>query len=513
MPAPSPPASATTPPWRSPLFWLLAWALASTASRVLLSQALMWDQAEQTVWSQQLAWGYGPQPPLYTWLQWAVNGVLGPTVLALALVKKTLMVLTFVFMFLAARQLMPAPAAWLAALGMWWLPGMGWQALRDLTHTVLLTCLVAATWWLLLRQLRRPSPGGFAALGLALGLGVLSKYSYVLFAGAALVAALSLPQPRRALLSRGWWLAPLIAALLVAPHALWVLQHWQEASSSTLAKLRPAYEATGWRGMLAGLGDLLTMLGLAALPWALMAWWAFGRRAWRTPAPSADTTPPWAVPLLLRYLGLIACGLLAMVVLGNVSNFDGRWIHPLVCMAPMAAFAWRPGLGDRPRGRRQACHLRKTPRHDQRGHREGGRRGEGLGPGLCGELHVPVLSCGPSNACPRGPGGSRTDHPCPGTLFSGLAARGDRLQLAATIQRGRQTPCRGRHWHPLDRCRFFHSGSQSGGCVRHLGDLPQNQEATDRRSDDFCESGSGNHGRLRSGHGGFCQRAAPLRRG
>lgn len=353
MPATPPsPAAATTPPWRSPLFWLLAWALASTASRVLLSQALMWDQAEQTVWSQQLAWGYGPQPPLYTWLQWAVNGVLGPTVLSLALVKKTLMVLTFVFMFIAARQLMPAPAAWLAALGMWWLPGMGWQALRDLTHTVLLTCLVAATWWLLLRQLRRPSPGGFAALGLALGLGVLSKYSYVLFAGAALAAALSLPQPRRALLSRGWWLAPLIAALLVAPHALWVLQHWQEASSSTLAKLRPAYEATGWRGMLAGLGDLLTMLGLAALPWALMAWWAFGRRAWRTPAPSADT-PPWAVPLLLRYLGLIVCGLLAMVVLGNVSNFDGRWIHPLVCMAPMAAFAWRPGLGDQPRGRRR----------------------------------------------------------------------------------------------------------------------------------------------------------------
>ena len=33
-----------------------------------------------------------------------------------------------------------------------WLPGMGWQTLRDLTHTVLLGCTVAASWWLLQRQ-------------------------------------------------------------------------------------------------------------------------------------------------------------------------------------------------------------------------------------------------------------------------------------------------------------------------------------------------------------------------
>ena len=184
-------ASSTAPParshWPAPLSWLLAWATVATLGRVLLSPAVMWDQAEQLIWTQSLEWGYGPQPPLYTWVQRGVNTLFGPSVLSLAVFKHALLVLTFVFMYLAARQILPRRSAWLAALGMAWLPGMGWEVLRDLTHTVLLTCVVAATWWLLLRQIQRPSRAGFAWLGIAVGLGVLSKYSYVLIAGAAVL--------------------------------------------------------------------------------------------------------------------------------------------------------------------------------------------------------------------------------------------------------------------------------------------------------------------------------------
>jgi hypothetical protein len=62
-----------------PFWWIAAGAAFLIASRLLLSPAISWDHSEQLVWSQQLAWGYGPQPPLYTWLQWAVGQVLGPT--------------------------------------------------------------------------------------------------------------------------------------------------------------------------------------------------------------------------------------------------------------------------------------------------------------------------------------------------------------------------------------------------------------------------------------------------
>lgn len=349
--------TAATPPsprlWRSPLLWVLALAALRRMGRVLLSPVVTWDQAEQLVWSQHLARGYGAQPPLYTWLQWAANGVLGPTVLSLALVKQALTALTFVFLFLAARELMPARAAWLAALGLWWLPGMGWQTLRDLTHTVLLGCAVAASWWLLLRQLRRPTPAGFGWLGLALSAGLLSKYSFALIAGAALLAALSLPPCRRALRSRGWWATPLVVAVLVSPHALWVLQHWQQATGSTWAALHPDEIAGGWRGMASGVGDLVGLLALATLPWVLMAVWAFGWRRWQSPPPPAEPPPDWAWPLLRRYLGCVVAALLAMVLLGGVTHFDGRWLHPMLCVAPMAALVWRPGVAEDARGVRR----------------------------------------------------------------------------------------------------------------------------------------------------------------
>lgn len=48
------------------------------------------------LWTQQLSMGYGSQPPLYTWLQWLVNQVVGPSVLSLSVLKHSLLALTYV---------------------------------------------------------------------------------------------------------------------------------------------------------------------------------------------------------------------------------------------------------------------------------------------------------------------------------------------------------------------------------------------------------------------------------
>ena len=89
-----PTAASRYSPIAHPLAWLLALALAHVAVRVAVSPALKWDEAEQILWTQQLAWGYGAQPPFYTWLQWGMNQLLGPSVLALSLLKHGLLALT-----------------------------------------------------------------------------------------------------------------------------------------------------------------------------------------------------------------------------------------------------------------------------------------------------------------------------------------------------------------------------------------------------------------------------------
>ena len=328
-------------PVAHPLFWLLALSLAHVAVRVAISPALKWDEAEQILWSQQLAWGYGAQPPLYTWLQWGMNQVFGPSVLSLSLLKHGLLTLTYVLMYLAGRELLGPRGAWWASASMLLLPPLGWYSVRDQTHTILVTAMTCGAWWLLFRIVKRPRPQDFAWLGLVCAVGVLAKYSFVLVIGVMLLAALSVPESRRALLSRGWWLAPLVGVLVVAPHAVWLLSHLQEATAGTLNKMQIQPE----RGLLKGVLSLLDgVAGLLAL-FALLALWAFRGAWWQKPVTPAV---PWAQRILWRYLALMLLALLGMVLLAGVSNFKGRWVLPLLCAAPLAAFAARPELQQHP---------------------------------------------------------------------------------------------------------------------------------------------------------------------
>lgn len=336
-------------PIAHPLAWLLALAVAHVAVRVAVSPALKWDEAEQMLWSQQLQLGYGAQPPLYTWLQWSVIQLLGPSVLALSALKHALLALSCVFMYLAGRELLGPRGAWWAAASLMLLPPLGWYSIRDQTHTVLVAGAACATWWLLLRIVRRAATGGsaadFAWLGLACGLGMLAKYSFALVLAALLLAALSVPEARRALLSRGWWWTLVVGTLVVLPHASWLLAHLAEATTETVGKMQIRPERSLGKGLLSLLDVYAGTLGL----WALIALWAFRAAWWRRPASPAV---PWAQRVFMRYLVLITLALLGMVLVAGVTNFKGRWVAPLLCVVPLAAFAARPELQAHPRAGR-----------------------------------------------------------------------------------------------------------------------------------------------------------------
>lgn len=332
-------------PVQHPLTWLLILSIAHVVVRVAISPALKWDEAEQILWSQQLQWGYGAQPPLYTWLQWGMNQLFGPSVLALSLLKHSLMALTYVLMWLAGRELLGPRGAWWAAASLMLLPPLGWSSIRDQTHTVLVSAMTCGTWWLLLRIVRRPRAADFAWLGLVCGLGMLSKYSFALVAAAMLLAGLSVPQVRAALLARGWWWAPVAGVLVVLPHGIWLLAHLGEATSGTLSKMEIDPGGHLSRGLL----NLLEVVLGCLLPWALVALWAFRSAWWRRPLTPAA---PWAPPVFWRYLLLVVLALLGMVLFGGVTNFKGRWVAPLLCAVPLAAFIARPELQRHPRAGR-----------------------------------------------------------------------------------------------------------------------------------------------------------------
>ena len=330
--------------YQHPMVWLLLLACAHIVSRVAISDGMKWDESEQILWSQQFLLGYGAQPPAYSWLQWAVSQVLGPTVLALALVKHSLIVLTYVLAWQTGRVLLsPKGAFWLAGSLVLMLP-FGWHSVRDQTHTILVTAMCFGAWWMALRQVRTPAASNFVWLGVFCGLGMLAKYSFALLIGAFFVVALTVPQVRRAILGKGWWLAPLVGLLIFAPHGWWLAHHWQEATTETINKMAISTEVSHLKGLLDLTQAVLSTLGL----WLLVVLVCWRSRLWRAEYRATDANSPawrvWAWPLLRRYLTLVFLILIAMVVVGDVSSFRQRWVLPLTAIAPLAMLARRPAL-------------------------------------------------------------------------------------------------------------------------------------------------------------------------
>ncbi len=335
------------PEWQQALYsrpWigLLLLSFAHIASRSLISSGMKWDESEQILWAQNLSLGYGPQPPLYSWIQWAVCQLLGPSALALAVLKHALIALTYCFAWLAGRQLFNEKGAWWTAAGLLLMPPFGWDSLRDQTHTVMVTAMTMGLWWAVLRQIQRPQAVNLVLIGIFCSLGMLSKYSYAMLIGALFVAAMSVPRVRSALLCRGWWLAPLTGVLLLAPHAFWLASHWGMATAETVQKMSITTETSHLKGLGNLTKALLSTLGLWLLAVAVGYRSQLGKHT-----PEATASLPsrsWALPLFQRYLLIIALCLLGMVLAADVTDFKQRWILPLTACLPIALYVWRPAL-------------------------------------------------------------------------------------------------------------------------------------------------------------------------
>jgi 4-amino-4-deoxy-L-arabinose transferase-like glycosyltransferase len=301
--------------------------------RVLNVQSLEADEAEQMLYGQWLAAGYPGQPPLYTWLQYLFLQVFGETVLALALLKNLLLFAAASLFFLSAIKVFENDKrlAWLALLAWAFIPQIIWEAQRDLSHSVLVLTMAVAAWYLVVTGLDRQRWWWYPLYGVALALGLLSKYNFVIFAGALNAALLVTPEGRRLILDRRLLLALVAGALVLLPHALWLIDNSQ-AGLTGFRKL----DMGGEEGRLAGLGAIaLNALGFLTPLW-LIALLVFPRVFARFTSPGRDD----ASGLHLRaYMLILFSGLVFAVLALGVSSFKDRWFVPLLFMVPIFFFA------------------------------------------------------------------------------------------------------------------------------------------------------------------------------
>ncbi|MEX1324661.1 MAG: glycosyltransferase family 39 protein, partial [Synechococcaceae cyanobacterium] len=329
-------ASATPPASRLTLAASL-YLLVNAISLGLVAAGADRDQAEQLLLSQHWALGYGPQPPLYTYLVKLVFMVTGPALWPLLVLKVVLLSLLVAAVLRIGRELNFRGDQQLMALsGLILIPQFIWESQRDLTHSVLATALAAWTLLQLLRLLRQPSTVNHAVLGVLVAAGLLSKYNIVLFLASLLITALTIPAGRRCLLRPGLLLGVAVALALLTPHLGWMLAH-RDLALAGLEKSR-TIQAMPWEGVISALGAAVAFLSpfwLAAL--ALL--WPERHRLH-----IAEPTREPGVALLQRLPVVLMGVLLVFVLASGATRIKDRWYQSLLFYAPVSAASLAPPL-------------------------------------------------------------------------------------------------------------------------------------------------------------------------
>lgn len=283
------------------------------------------DDADQLIFSQTLAAGYYGQPPLYSWLVWLFFHVFGLNRFSYYLLSALVLGSVYVAIYLCAELLaVDGRTRVVAAFSPLLIPTFAWHSFSYLTNTNLVCAAAAGTYYAFLRLRQYGRFRDYTLLGCVLGVGFLSKYNFVLVAGAFLAAAFSLPSFRGRLLNYRILLALAIAALLILPNILWVI----EARTALVAELGQKLELmprAAVAGRITGLLSLFTNLFLILVV-PVLIFFSLNRVALRNATEDSQ--------LLLRFFFSALIFLLFLIVAG-ATHFHERVLQPFTLLVPL----------------------------------------------------------------------------------------------------------------------------------------------------------------------------------
>ena len=318
---------------KKPLSWIVLYLLFHVLIRLLFSTTLQVDDAEQIRHAQHLFSGHPiPQPPLYSWLSWGLFKIFGTGLFALTLLKYTLIALTFWLTWLVSGQLFQhLQTRYIATFSYLLMPSFAWHMHQGFTHTILLGLGIILTLHALLSLKENNSIGHYLYFGLALGIGLMSKYSFLLFLIPLFVSAVSISSFRNLIVNQKIFLAIAVFILMIGPHTYWLIQHYQEIFSSIDQKLKVTSDNL-LLDRIKSAGQFTVATIIFIMPFALI----FIINSWKRLFNTDKQVITDDLTLLLnRFYLIIIVSVLTLTIFVSMPHFKVRWFHPLMMIFPL----------------------------------------------------------------------------------------------------------------------------------------------------------------------------------
>jgi len=207
------------------LLLLIVYILSHLVFRICISDSLEKDESELILQFQEgFKLGYGAQPPLYNWLQFSFFNIFGLNVFSLVFLKNSLLFTIYYFLFKASSIVLENDYyAIFSSISLMLIYNFSWVMHKDLTHSVLLMALCSVSLYLFFKVFTENSKKYYILFGVFLGLGILSKYNYLLFALSLLISGVMIKNIRRRIFNKNALLILLFFLLVVSPHIFWCL--------------------------------------------------------------------------------------------------------------------------------------------------------------------------------------------------------------------------------------------------------------------------------------------------
>ena len=174
--------------------------------------------------ARHLDWGYVCYPPFTPFIERIALGIFGVSLVGLRLFSVLAQAAVILLSGLMARDLGGGRLAQVAAALSVALSGLPIFEATEFQYTSFSFFWWVLVCWFVIRLLKSENPRWWLAIGAAIGLELLTKYSVVFFI-AGLLAGLALTPARRWFLSKWFWAGVGIAVLIFLPNIVWLARH------------------------------------------------------------------------------------------------------------------------------------------------------------------------------------------------------------------------------------------------------------------------------------------------